>query len=350
MKYLQSKVKKLTPDFRRRNVLTVKILAFLILLGSSLSGYGQENGSKQIAVWHGYTQFRFTTNFQNENAFTMQRLKFWIQSAPDFNRHWGFKVQTTLSGSKNEQFFLQDVFVFYRSKQFTLDLGQFVPEYSLERFQPDYEIPLTNRAPVINALIPDGTLGVRDLGAQLGWQSAQHRIQSWIGLFNGYGIKEYRLNNSGFLITQKTEFKPLKTLNVGYSIMFRKADRLPLKALLPDSVIFSGNEFGYNLFAEYHTKVLRLQAEYLSAYLNHTYADGYYFLAAIDVQKNQFVASWNKYNDLINNTTNDPVFHLGYNYLFDRNNIKLMADNGFQIVNHNLANDVFILQFQLFFK
>jgi hypothetical protein len=316
----------------------------------SFSLHAQQTHSKDKITWHGYTQLRFTSNFDNTSNFSLKRLKFWIQSSPDFNRHWGFKVQTTLSGSKNEQFFLQDVFVFYRFSQFKLKLGQFVPEYSLQRFQPDYVVPLTSRATVINTLIPNGTLGVRDLGTELGWHSSNHKIQSWIGMFNGYGIKEYRVNNSGFMVTHKTEFLIASHFKAGYSVMFRKASLLKLKKVLPDSVTFSGNDFRYNLFAEFKTKALQIQTEYLAAFLDQSQADGYYILAAYNFRKNQFVASWNQYNDLINSTHDSPEVHLGYNYLFNKNKIKLMADNGFQIVNHSIKNYTVILQFQLFFK
>lgn len=324
------------------------ILLILMLFGFTLKA--QQLPSKGKVIWHGYTQLRFTTNFDNRSNFSMQRLKFWIQSSPNFNRHWGFKVQTTLSGSKNEQFFLQDVFVFYRFSQFKLKLGQFVPEYSLQRFQPDYVIPLTNRATVINTLIPNGTLGVRDLGTELEWHSSNHKIQSWLGVFNGYGIKEYRANNSGFMATNKTQFQFTSHFKAGYSVMFRKASLIKFKNILPDSVAFSGNDFRYNLFAEYQTKTLQLQAEYLAAFLDQSHSNGYYVLAAYTLNKNQFVASWNQYNDLINSTQDTPEIHLGYNYLFNKNKIKLMVDNGFQIISNRIKNYILTFQFQLFFK
>lgn len=341
---------KMNICFKNSRSSKIRNYFLLIILMFSLSLHAQQTNSKDKIAWHGYTQLRFTTNFNNASNFSMNRLKFWIQSKPDFNQHWGFKVQTTLSGSKTEQFFLQDVFVFYRFSQFKLELGQFVPEYSLQRFQPDYVVPLTDRATVINTLIPNGTLGVRDLGAQLGWHSANHKIRSWIGMFNGYGIKEYRQNNSGFMITNKTQFQFASHFKAGYSIMFRKANKLKFKKILPDSISFSGNDFRYNLFAEFQTKTLQLQVEYLAAFLNQSQADGYYFLAVYNLHKNQFVASWNQYNDLINSTQDSPEMHLGYNYLFDKNRVKLMADNGFQIVNHTIKNYMLTIQFQLFFK
>lgn len=341
---------KMNTCFKKSRRSEIRNYFLVILLMFSLSLHAQQTHSRDKITWHGYTQLRFTTNFDNASNFSMQRLKFWIQSTPDFNQHWGFKVQTTLSGNKTEQFFLQDVFVFYRFSQFKLELGQFVPEYSLQRFQPDYVVPLTSRATVINTLIPNGTLGVRDLGAQLGWQSSNHKIKSWLGMFNGYGIKEYRTNNSGFMVTNKTQFQLASHFKTGYSVMFRKASLLKFKNILPDSVAYSGNDFRYNLFAEFQTKALQIQAEYLAAFLNHSRAEGYYILAAYTLSKNQFVASWNQYNDLINSTKNVPEIHLGYNYLFNKNKIKLMADNGFQIVNHSIKNYMLTFQFQFFFK
>ncbi len=328
----------------------IKKYILLILFLTSLSLTAKQTNLKDFIDWHGYTQFRYTTNFNSENAFSMQRLKFWVQSSPNFNRHWGFKVQTTLSSSKEEQFLLQDVLIFYRFSQFKLNLGQFVPEYSLERFQPDYVVPLIDRASVINALIPNGTLGVRDLGMELGWQGANGKIKSWFGLFNGYGIKEYRLSNSGFMVTHKTEFHLTSSLSAGYSVMFRKASKLKFKNILSDAVEYSGNDFRYNLFAEYQTKSFHLQAEYLAAFLNNSRADGYYVLTSYIFRKNQLVASWNQYNDLINSTLNSPEIHLGYNYLFNQDKIKLMVDNGFQIVNNGLTGYILTMQFQLFFR
>jgi len=332
---------------------TIRNYLLLILILVSFSLEAQQSPVKDNnhkVVWHGYTQLRFATNFENTSNFSMRRLKFWIKSSPEFNRHLGFQVQATLSGKKTEKFMLQNVLVFYRFNHFKLNLGQFIPEYSLQRFQPDYVVPLTERATVINTLIPDAKLGVRDLGAQLGWQSTNHKIQSWLGVFNGYGIKTYRLNNSGIMITNKTEFHFANHFKAGYSVMFRKAKQLKLINILPDSVTFSGNDFRYNLFAEFQTKKFQVQAEYLAAFLNHSLADGYYILAVYNFRKNQFAASWNQYDDLINSTQNNPEIHLDYNYLFKKNKIKLMADNGFQIDKGSVCHYMATIQFQLFFK
>ena len=61
-----------------------------------------------------------------------------------------------------------------------------------------------------------------------------------------------------------------------------------------------------------------IQAEYLSANFDGQIADGWYVLANLNFGKNQLAASYNKYNDLIESTADDPVYHLGYNYLANR--------------------------------
>jgi len=93
-----------------------------------------------------------------------------------------------------------------------------------------------------------------------------------------------------------------------------------------------------------------IQAEYLRANFEGKVADGWYLLADVNFGKNQLIASWNQYNDLIESTDNAPVLHLGYNYLAKGDKLKLMLDNGIS-VNDGALKDYFVtLQLQLFFK
>jgi hypothetical protein len=312
--------------------------------------YAQERTTPKI-IWNGYTQLRLTSNFNDVNSFALRRMKLWLNSSPGFNKHWGFHLQTTITSYQNEGFRLQDVLTYYKQGQFNINIGQFVPHYSLQRFQPDYQIPLTERADVINALIPNGTLGVRDIGIEGNYTSPNKTVETWLGIFNGNGIKEYHLNNSGILLTHKTAFHLFnQQFTTGYSAMYRKADQLQLVSVIPDSIEFSGNDFRYNLFAQYQSKKIQIQAEYLWADLNNKIADGYYILAALNLGKNQLVASWNQYTDLIESTNDSPIAHLGYNYLLNGNKLKFMFDNGVQISNGSLENYFATIQLQLFFN
>ena len=323
----------------------------LILLVFELLAQAQTKFPNSPVQWNAYTQLRFSSNFKDVNSFAMRRMKLWIKSSEDFDLHWGFKVQTTITSYQNEKFLLQDVLVNYRTGKFKFTFGQFVPHYSLQRFQPDFKIPLTERAAVINALIPSGTLGVRDIGAEVKFTAKNKVLEAWFGIFNGYGIKEYRLNNQGIMLTQKTKATFIQGhLSAGYSLMYRKADQLKIPFVLPDSVTFSGDDLRFNLFAEYQGGDFHIQAEYLWASLNKQIAKGWYVLTQYNINKNQISASWNQYNDLINTTRDAPVVQLGYNYAFKGDKLKLMLDNGFRIDHGTISHYLTTIQVQLFFR
>lgn len=329
----------------------MKYLLILGFLFANLAGMAKITDKMNPVNWNGYTQVRFTSNLNDVNSFSLRRMKLMMNSLPDQDKNWGFKLQTTISSNQNEKFVLQDAAIIYRHSNFEINFGQFVPQYSLERFQSDAILPLAERSDVINTLIPNGTLGVRDLGVEGGYSVPDKAVEAWLGIFNGNGIKNYVLTNRGIMLTQKTAFHLFrKNLTAGYSLMYRKADQLQLTNILPSANLFSGNDYRYNLFLLYHLKNLQLQAEYLWAKLNKETADGYYLMATFNLHKNQFVASWNKYNDLIENTDDSPTAHLGYDYLFDQNKLKIMFDNGIQVHQGNLRNYTAVIQLQLFFN
>ena len=324
------------------------VLIFSLL---TLTSNAQQADVKNMVDWGGYTQLRFTSNYNDVNSFGMRRMKLWVNSSPGFNAHWGFRVQTTMTTNQNEKFMLQDVEAWYHINNFKINIGQFVPEFSLERFQSDASLPLTERSAVVNALVPDGTLGVRDIGIEENYTSPDKNLEMWLGVFNGNGINNYVLNNDGIMFTQKTAFHLFDNhLVTGYSLMYRKADQLQLVTILPGSISFSGNDFRYNLFAQYESQKFQLKSEYLWASLNGKIANGYYVLACLNLKKNQIVASWNQYTDLIQTTNDAPAAHLGYNYLFDKDKLKIMLDNGVQIDKGSLKNPSSTIQLQLFFN
>ena len=327
----------------------------LILSGFSFSAFSQTTEENITKIdWNAYSQIRFETNFNDNHNFLLRRLKIWIKSAPDFSEHWSFKVQTTVSSLKNESFFLQDAKLAYKTGIWSFDIGQFVPEYSLQRFQSDYLLPVTERAKVINSLIPNGTLGVRDIGIQANIKTKNNVLQTHFGIFNGYGIKEYRLSNKGVLLTNKSELN-LKTgtgaIKAGYSVMFRKADNQIYPKIMPDTILYSGNDFRYNLFLLYKTKFFEIQGEYLTAVFdNNQHSEGYYIMSAINLKKHQIVLAYEDYKDIISSSSDLPYYHIGYNYLINNHKIKLFFDNDFQITNNTIQNYEASVQLQVFFK
>ena len=326
-------------------VLMIWLTAFPVML------QGQENKPLPTIAWNGYIQVRGSSNFEDYTSFALRRLKLWVYSTPSFSPHWSYKLQVTFTSFLQEKFLLQDVKIRYKKGLFSFSLGQFVPQYSLQRFQHDYLIPPLERARVVNTLIPDGTLGVRDLGIQGELHTRDGRLQTYLGLFNGYGIKDYRFANRGFMITHKTIFSlpfGANELKTGYSLQYRYADQLQIRYVLPDSVLFTGNDLRYNFFAMVKNRRFLIQAEYLNAGLEGEHAYGYYLLSAINAGKNQFVLSYGEYHDLIAQTSDRPTCRVGYNYLFRDYKIKLSFDNYFQLATGGIEKYLATLQLQFF--
>jgi hypothetical protein len=178
-------------------------------------------------------------------------------------------------------------------------------------------------------------------------------LQTSIGMFNGYGVFEYRFKNSGYMIAHKSAINiPMSKNNLqfGYSFLYRKAQDLRIPKVLPDTVLFNGNDVRYNFFVRYKSKVLEIQAEYLNADFDGEKADGYYLLSAINIHNNQIVLSFDDYNDLIPETNNNPYYRLGYNYFINTYKLKLFFDNYFQFNDSGIENYFATIQLQLFFN
>lgn len=326
-------------------------LCFLLIV--SLADAQEKHLLKKVD-WHAYAQLRFATDFNDYNNFSVRRLKFWIKSGPGFSKHWSFKAQAIFMSIQKEKFFLQDVYGQYNmgAGKSSIRIGQFIPRYSLQRFQPDYLIASTERARAVNLLIPDGTLGVRDIGIQYNLKALKNNLKFNLGLFNGYGIKDYRLNNRGIMITQNLSYRiPLNrsSLRFGYSVMYRKDDDLYLPGIEPDSVLYSGNEFRYNFNGIFKSRILDIQAEYLWAGLDMDTASGYYTQAVLKFNsENHAYFMYDHYKAGYESSLNAPWYIAGYNHLFGKEKIMLTFETGFQEVAGNWNNRT-VMQFQMFF-
>jgi hypothetical protein len=249
------------------------------------------------------------------------------------------------------KFFRQDIYLDYHWGNSYVRLGQFTPKFCIQRFQPDYLIPRVERARPVMYLVPDGTLGVRDIGVQYNLNAAEKKLEFNAGVFNGYGIKDYRFNNNGIMLTHNLSYTfniDKSILKIGYSVMFRKAEDLQLLRILPDTVLYTGNEFHWNIYGMFSCKILDFQAEYLHAGLNDGIANGFYGLATFKIGlKHQVFVSYDKYESIYSSELNNPLYNIVYNNLIDKYNIKLTLDTGFKEYYGKLSN-ITVLQFQFF--
>ncbi len=308
--------------------------------------------SQNKAEWNGYGQIRASSNLINNYNISVKRLKLWVKSTPEFSEHWSYKIQAVMSSSHINKFTLEDVKFNYKIKNFSFDFGQLVPEYSLERFESDYKLPVLDRAIVIDRLIPNGTLGVRDVGVQANYATKNDFFRTHAGVFNGYGVNNYNIDNQGVMLTNKSNVNFVfnkNNLNLGYSLQYRKANNLQIPKVLEDTIAFSGTDFRYNFFLELTTQHFDFQTEYLNALIDSQTADGWYARISYIINKHQFVFAYSDYNDLISSTNDEAYYRIGYNYMINNYKMKIFTDYYFQFYNNKIQNNIASVQLQIFF-
>lgn len=325
---------------------TIILITFILIAGSSVRTFAQQKVS-----WNGYFQYRFSENYSNENDFSVRRAKLWLDGQLPFESDkWGFKLQSIFFNKQNFKLQLQDAFIDFKSYGFTFVAGQFVPNFSLQRKQPDYKIPLTERADVINALIPASETMARDIGLQVQYEGKLGGLST--GFFNGNGAnslsekKNYLFVNRGFLHFRNR----VDHFQIGYSFSYRRDNQLTFSKLLGSSVIYSGDDFRYGFDARLKLPKFEIQTEFLEALLNQKTAWGYYVLSDYSIMpKNLVILSVEQLHDLNPSTIDKPWYIAGYSYLLKGFDIKFSVDNRFQFLK-NRINSLTTLQIQYFFN
>ena len=328
----------------KTTILTV--ISLFTVLNYSLLGQQKVN-------WNGYLQFRFSDNYLNQSNFLVRRAKFWVDGLlPSGEGSWGYKLQANFHLQVKFQFLLQDVLVYYKINNFEITAGQFVPNFSLQRKQPDYIIPLDERADVVNALVPGAETMARDIGVEL--KFADNNFGSFsLGFFNGNGaniISDKRnflyVNSGSLFLLNNSESK----LELGYSLSYRNAHDLEFSRILRSNFAFTGNDFRFGFKGRLNLGNFELQSEYIQANLGQEKAHGYYVLADyLFISKHLFTLSIEQYNDFNPSTFDDPWYVTGYSYLLKGNEIKFSLDNKFQLTP-NRTNLQTTLQIQYFFN
>ncbi len=319
----------------------------------------QQTFAQSKVDWNGYLQYRFSDNYLNQTNFSVRRAKFWVfGNLPlESSDSWNYKLQAIFHQQVKYEFWLQDVLVSYKKNGFEITAGQFVPDFSLQRKQPDYAIPLDERADVVNALVPGAETMARDIGVELkltnitGYFPREFSIS--FGFFNGNGANNVS-NQKNFLFVNRGSLFLMNNskskLELGYNLSYRNAHNLRFSKIYGSNFSFTGNDFRLGLEERLNFGDLELQSEYIEAHLGGQKAYGYYALADyMFASKNLLSLSVEQYNDLNTSTLDDSWYVLGYSYLVKGNYIKISLDNKFQFTS-NKTNSLTTLQIQYFFN
>ena len=334
-------------------VLTEKHRVTFIFTFIFLLALGTTSLAQQKINWNGYLQYRFSDNYLNQTNFSVRRAKFWVNGLlPETSGNWSYKLQANFLQQVKYQFLLQDVLVNYKTNSFEVTAGQFVPDFSLQRKQPDYTIPFDERADVVNALVPGAETMARDIGIEL--KMANNKTGSIsFGFFNGNGantVSNQRnflyVNRGSILLLNNSESK----LELGYNLSYRDAHDLQFTKIFGNNFSFTGNDLRFGFEGKLNLGGFELQSEYIQANLGAERAHGYYALTDyLFASKNLLALSIEQYNDLNPSTVDKPWYAIGYSYLLKGNDIKISLDNKFQFVS-NKTNVLTTLQIQYFFN
>jgi len=320
----------------------------MILLFSSTVMFSQEN---QNFEWNGYGQFRLYKINDISEGFMIRRSKLWIKGVVPSSNSFSYKVTGIFTYSHSGYFGLLDAYGNYNFSNGYLRFGQQIPEFSLQREQPDWKIPVTERASVINRMIPAAQSFARDLGLQVHLNLMNNIWQIAGGVFNGDGANLKSHSSSNFLYSIRSSLKislaKNYTWHIGASAMYRYADRYDFSLIFGKNSLYSGNDFRYGIETLLRLNRFEIQAEYISANFDGQIAYGYYLYANYNfTNTDQFVLSTEQLVDLNENTNDDPWLKMGYNHLFAKHDLKLMVSGGTQFNdNYSLTT-----QIQLFFN
>ncbi len=309
--------------------------------------------AQQKVNWNGYLQFRFSDNYLNETNFSVRRAKFWVNGLlPVPEGNWGYKLQATFLQNSKYLFKLQDVLVNYKINNFEITAGQFVPNFSLQRKQPDCIIPLDERADVVNSLVPGAETMARDIGVE--FKLSDNKTGAFnFGFFNGNGANTVSDKKNFLYVSRGILFllnNSKRKLELGYNLSYRNAHDLQFSKIFAGNFSFTGNDFRFGFEGVLNAGNFQLQSEYIQANLGAEKAHGYYALADyLFASKHLLTLSIEQYSDLNPSTVDKPWYVIGYSYLLKGNDIKFSLDNKFQFES-NKTNALTTLQIQYFFN
>jgi phosphate-selective porin len=302
-------------------------------------------------TWGGYLQTRFSSDFSTSTGFSIRRAKLYTTAIAPFDTNLSARMQAIFRWQTAGTLMLQDVYAEYRLHGLSLRAGQFVPEFSLQRLQPDAAMPVVERALVVDALVPSAETYARDIGAQL----ALYPLSHWrltLGAFNGNGGNQCGNNDRQLLYVARSTFQASLSdsiqLHLGASFAYRNKAAMIFKKIFGTAMPFSGRDVRWEAEVRFASPWWSLQAEYLGANLETRKASGYYILSSIFVDRaNEVDGLAEQFQDL-DPTTNDAAWYgVGWNHYFAENKFKTQLAARAQLspeVHHYSAT----LQLQLY--
>jgi phosphate-selective porin len=228
-----------------------------------------------------YLQVRRTQTSAADGEWALRRIKLTADGGP--TRGIRYRAQaiykTGLHSASDDRVILEDVFLTVPLWRVSVKVGQFIPPFGYERFQPDAALLFPERSRVTNQMVPNGNLGnssARDRGGEV--DASLGGLAMSGGMFQGDGANMPRRGNGplfvGRLSYQRTSsVAGRQSLRTGVSFASRRVNDLNLSAALPgvESGItrsFQGGDRRLNGYVEVRSGRWRGQAELFRSWLS----------------------------------------------------------------------------------
>ncbi len=297
-------------------------------------------------------QTRISADPDNYNDIMVRRAKIWLKGNLQQIEHLSYKIQVVYRSFKDTQFMVQDVYAKYETNSHIIQIGRMVPDFTLQRNQPDTQIPVLERAGVVDGLIHGDQSIARMIGIQYKLNTG-NAIHLGLGIFNANpnapGMNKdksflYTLRNSyNFIIDNDSEF------HLGFSFSYRKLNDLSLPKIYNSTTKVSGDDYRWGFESGLNIRNFEIQGEYLTANINRDRAWGYYALVSLTFsEKYQPTMHIEKYADLNLATDDNEWYGIGLNYFITKKT-KIMGDFSTQLSSEK-NNYLLRLQLQVFYN
>jgi hypothetical protein len=193
-----------------RVLLAAAMVFFLSVSWVSASSTEESADSLWMPTFKAYSQIRYTHPETDSDFWSVRRLKFMADGGQKdgIHYHLQFIYKTHNASSTDDHPYLQDAYLMLPSSGIEFKIGQFIPPFGYERFQPDYDLDLVDRTDVTNRMAINGNIGnsfARDDGIQIDRNRGPWELS--FGLFQGGGA------NTGFRMNG-----PLGVARISYGV------------------------------------------------------------------------------------------------------------------------------------
>ena len=240
-------------------------------------------GSPYLPVLSSYIQFRYTDPSKGDDTWAIRRFKAMLDGGPEEGLHYHvqFIYKTNLQSSTDDQIYLQDAYVAVpATRGLAFKVGQFVPPFGLERFEPDWALDLVDRTDLTNRMVVNGNLGksfARDRGVEGDFSRGGWAFSA--GLFQGEGANMDGRGNGPLGVARLSYGRKASSggapwfWRTGLAASDRHDADMNLSAELTGlskklTSRFAGRDSRLNAFAEAGWGKVRGQAEYFRAWLS----------------------------------------------------------------------------------